>query len=119
MPHADGSKSGGRRAGTPNKGTKALRSFLERVFARVFVETIEVGDGKGGLRQRSYEDHLVEQILAGTLDEKYLATLLAYYAGKPSQAIDVTTRDLTLEEIIAGVRRDEAVEVDPEPEPGA
>ena len=35
--HKDGTKSGGRKAGTPNKATRELKSFLEAILVLVAI----------------------------------------------------------------------------------
>jgi len=80
----------GRARGTPNKSTAKVKAFLDRVFDRVFATP-------------GFEDTLVEDITARRIDNKLLTTLLAYYAGRPAQAVDVSHRGtVTLEQIIAG-----------------
>lgn len=105
---AAGRKTGGRVAGTPNKSTKQVKSFLERVFGRAFTEAIPVHDvcaltGTSGPRMRTLEDLWVERILAGTMDEKFLQFLLTMHAGRPTQQVDVAhSGQVTLEQLITG-----------------
>lgn len=103
-----GSKTGGRTKGTPNKSTAHIKNFLGRIFERAFVETKTLvrKDRKGDViesRDVTLEEMLVEQIVTLTIDSKLLGTLLAYYAGSPARQIthDVKGK-LTLEQLIAG-----------------
>lgn len=107
MPHADGRKSGGRVAGTPNKATRELKKFLERVFTRAFTESRvrRKVDGQGGVTEENYtlEDRLVTGIIDGSVDAAEFRTLLSYYAGRPSQQVDHKhTGTLRLEQLITG-----------------
>lgn len=115
---AEGRKTGGRTAGTPNKSTRELKDFLGRVFTRAFTETRTVYDEVEGdepgttkkvAREVTLEDSLVTEIITLSLDPKLLATLLAHWAGSPAKAIDVNHKGrVTLEQIIAGtVPKDE------------
>jgi hypothetical protein len=119
LPHSDGTRSGGRKAGTPNKATRELKAFLERVFARAITEQrrvwrdveVENEDGTTRTERRrvtvSYEDLLVEQILNGTLDQKLLTTMLAYWAGRPAQSVaHKHSGSVKLEQLITGTLPD-------------
>jgi len=85
-----GERLGGRTKGTPNKATAKVRAFLDRVFDKAFADP-------------AFEQRLQQQVIDGTIDTKLLLGLLAYYAGRPAQAIDHThTGTVTLAQIIAG-----------------
>ncbi len=109
---AQGRKTGGRQAGTPNKSTGELKAFLERVFARVYKEkrVLYANDviRKKKLRKtdtpelQSLEDRLVDQIITLTIDPKILVRLLEYLAGKPTTPIALGA-DKDLAAIIAGI----------------
>lgn len=93
-------RHGGRTAGTPNKATAQVKAFLGRVFEKAF------GDPR-------FENRLVKELIEGTLDPRLMGVLLAYYAGRPAQAVDVTHGgSVTLAQIIAGrvPKDDEPVE---------
>lgn len=108
MADAQGNKTGGRSPGTPNKASKAVKEFLERVFSRAFTEKRTITVSTDGGRtfvpvELSLEDRLVDEIIRGNVDPGQFKTLLAYYAGQPRQAFDHThTGKVTLEQIIAG-----------------
>lgn len=109
---AQGRKTGGRQAGTPNKSTRELKEFLGRVFNRAFtekrtvydeVEGDEPGTTKKVAREVTLEDSLVTEIITLSIDPKLLATLLAHWAGSPAKQVDVTHKGkVSLEQIIAG-----------------
>lgn len=111
--HKDGTKSGGRVAGTPNKSTRALKTFLDRVFGRAFTETTKVQRPDGTEVEVGLEDVLVAQIITLTIDEGLFKTLLAYYAGATPKAVEHKhTGKLTLEQLVAGVKPDDVVDDD-------
>jgi BioD-like phosphotransacetylase family protein len=99
-----GNKTGGRKAGTPNKATREVRAFLERVFKRAFSETrLRAWGPDNAPREVGLEDVLVEQILNQSIDNKLFISLLTFYAGRPTQAVDHTHQGkVTLEQMIAG-----------------
>jgi hypothetical protein len=83
-------KTGGRQAGTPNKATRDVKAFLERVFTAAFNDPL-------------FEARLTQQIVELTVDTKLLQTLLAYYAGAPTrQVAHEHSGAITLAQIIAG-----------------
>ena len=85
-----GRKTGGRTAGTPNKSTRQVRRFLDGVFSKA-------------LSDPQFEERLVRSIVEMTIDTKLLGLLLAYYIGRPAQAVDHThSGTVTLAQIIAG-----------------
>lgn len=112
---AQGRKTGGRAAGTPNKSTGELKAFLERVFARAQKEK-RVLYAHGVIRRKklkktdvpqlqSLEDRLVDQVITLTLDPKLHVRYLEYLAGKPTTPIELgASKDLAA--IIAGVATD-------------
>jgi len=107
LPHADGSRSGGRRAGTPNKATRELKKFLDRVFQRAFSETrtAKTIDRQGGVTevQLSLEERLVDGIIRGSVADSELRILLQYWAGRPAQHVDHKhSGTLKLENLITG-----------------
>ncbi len=113
MPRPPGTpKTGGRTSGTPNKSTRQLKDFLERVFTRAFSEKFtgrvkvagdEPGEVKYVEREVSLEDLLVEQIVTQAIDGKLFTTLLAHWAGSPSRAVDVNLgAQASLAQLIAG-----------------
>ena len=86
----EGQKTGGRRAGTPNKATATLKGFLDGVFVEAFADP-------------TFRACLLAQIVTLSIDTTLLRTLLAHWAGSPSQAVDHThTGRVTLEQIVAG-----------------
>ena len=85
-----GERLGGRAKGTPNKAGQRVKEF----FGSIFEEAFENPD---------YRQRLLNQVVAGTIDPKLLQTMLAYYAGRPAQAIDHThSGTVTLARLIAG-----------------
>ena len=97
MAHKDGSKSGGRTKGTPNKATAAFKSFLERVFDKA-------------LADEAFEAALVARIIRFDLDTKLLIRLLEYHVGAPAKQVDHTHKH-SLASIIAGTAVDDDDEV--------
>jgi hypothetical protein len=89
-------KTGGRVAGTPNKSTQKLKTFLDGVFDEAFDDP-------------EFRKRLIGQITTLSIDGKLLTYLLSQWAGAPRQAVDVTASGkLTLEQIVAGaVPKDE------------
>lgn len=113
MPNSDGTKSGGRKAGTLNKSTRELKAFLDRVFTRAFSEKVKAN--RDGVEiEVGLEDVLVAQIVSLSIDEGLLKTLLAYWAGSVPKAIEHKHKGkLTLEQLVAGVKpEDVSDEVD-------
>ena len=108
MADVDGNKTGGRKAGTPNKSSKAVKQFLDRVFTRAFSEKRSTVVSKDGGRtffaeERSLEDRLVDDIITGRIDPGEFRLLLAYWAGRPVQPFEHNHRGkVTLEKLIAG-----------------
>lgn len=106
---AAGRKTGGRVAGTPNRATKQVKDFLERVFTRALSEKVKVrrpdpNDPTQTIWQElTLEDQLVEQLLTRTLDPKLEQFLITMYAGRPTQQVEIDhSGTVTLEQIIAG-----------------
>jgi hypothetical protein len=100
---AVGRKTGGRTAGTPNKATLKVKTFLEDVFTQAF-------------ENPEFKQRLVKQIVELTVDPKLLQTLLAYYAGKPVQAHEHSGElDVNLARLIAGPLPHEQTEPEDEP----
>lgn len=94
---------GGRAKGTPNKATARVKAFLDDVFEEAFARP-------------EMRTALVDQIATLRIDTKLLATLLAYYAGRPSMAVDHRVEGtLTLAELIVGQTPD----TDEDAPPGA
>lgn len=90
---AEGRKTGGRTAGTPNKATRNVKAFLDGVFEEAFADP-------------TFRTLLVQQIVTLQIDSKLLQTLLAYYAGKPTQAHE-HRGTVNLARIIAGTLPDD------------
>lgn len=93
MAHADGTKSGGRTKGTPNRASRTFRTFLDRVFT-------------AALNDPGYELRLTQSIVNGTLSDKVLVKLLEYWAGAPTKQVDVSHTH-SLAAIIAGTAVDD------------
>jgi hypothetical protein len=76
MPFETGrEKTGGRKAGTPNRATAEFKEFWQEFF-----------------ESEIYRDNLKERVLAGKADhmEKYAAELLH---GRPRQELDITKNE--------------------------
>jgi hypothetical protein len=87
---AAGRKTGGRVAGTPNRATRRLKTFLDGVFEQAFATP-------------EFRELLLRQIVTLQIDTKLLQTLMAYSAGKPPQAHEHSGAiDVNLARIIAG-----------------
>jgi hypothetical protein len=98
-----GQKTGGRVAGTPNRASRTLKTFLDGVF-------------EAALENPAYRERLVNDIVRGTLDPMSLRTLLAYWAGAPRMAVDHTHRGhVTLEQIVAGTVPADDADAEAEP----
>jgi hypothetical protein len=93
LAHKDGSKSGGRSKGTPNKSTAAFKALLERVFDKAVANP-------------RFERRLVAAIVTFSLDTKLLIRLLEYHVGAPTKQVDHTHKH-SLASIIAGTARDD------------
>jgi hypothetical protein len=108
-------KTGGRRAGTPNKSTTQLKAFLERVFTRAFTEKTKIV--RDGVElEVGLEDVLVAQIINLTIDVKLFQTLLAHYAGAPAKQLDVNHKGtVSLAQLVAGVIPNDELEDDDPP----
>lgn len=101
---AAGRKTGGRVAGTSNKATRKVKTFLEGVFEEAFATP-------------AFKELLVRQIVALKIDTKLLQTLLAYYAGKPPQTHEVSGEvDVNLARLIAGPLPNDHTDTEDEPE---
>lgn len=87
--HKDGSKSGGRQAGTQNKSSRELKAFLDKVFAQAFADP-------------AFEAELLTRIKSFTLSDKVLLRLLEYWAGAPQKSV-AHTHEVSLAKLIAGV----------------
>lgn len=104
-----GERLGGRAKGTPNKSTQRVKEFLDGVFEDAFA--------RPEMRAK-----LVDDLARWKVDPKLLATLLAYYAGRPAVAVDHTVEGtLTLPELIVGtaapaIAAAEADDIEQEPE---
>jgi hypothetical protein len=93
-------KTGGRQAGTPNKATQKLKTFLDEVFEAAFTN-------------EGFKAELLVQITTLTIDGRLLQLLLQYWAGFPAKQIDHThTGKLTLEQLVAGVAVDDDADGD-------
>jgi hypothetical protein len=90
-----GRKTGGRTAGTPNKTSKRVKDFLDRVFARAFTQTV---DGA------TLEDRLVVQIATLTIDPKLLIALIVQVS-PPAKHV-AHTHTFNLAKLIAGADTD-------------
>lgn len=85
-----GQKTGGRTKGTLNKATAKVKAFLDKVFDEAF-------------HTPGFQAALVKEIVSMKIDARLLTVLLAYYAGRPAQAIDHTIDGtLSLAQLIAG-----------------
>lgn len=88
-------RNGGRQKGTPNKSTAKVKAFLEKVFDEAF-------------QNEHFAHRLAADIVSMKIDARLLQVLLAYYAGRPSMAIDHTVDGtVTLAQLIAGVPLEE------------
>ena len=92
LAHADGTKSGGRLKGTPNKATRQLKAFLDGVFSEA-------------LANADFRALLLTRITTLALDEKVLLRLLEYWAGAPTKP-HAHTHQHSLASIIAGTAAD-------------
>ena len=90
-------KTGGRKAGTPNRASAELKAFLDDVFKAA------MAPGSG------FREELILQIATLKIDGRLLARLLEYWAGAPTKQVEVTGK-LTLEQLIAGVVPDAVVD---------
>jgi hypothetical protein len=100
MATRDGQKTGGRVAGTPNKGSRELRTFLDGVFAEAFANP-------------AFRVELILQITTLKIDTKLLVRLLEYWAGAPPKEHKHTGK-FTLAQLIAGTAvEDENEDEDP------
>lgn len=81
-------KTGGRKAGTPNKATANVKAFLGRVFDHAFNDP-------------GFEAELKLQIASLQIDPKLFLRLLEYYAGAPAKQVELGGK-LTLEQIVSG-----------------
>jgi hypothetical protein len=84
----------GRPPGVPNKATRELRAFLQGVVQEA------ISDPE--CRKR-----LVERIRTLSIDTKLLQLVLVYGFGRPSSHMDVSVRQPTLEQLIAGTALDD------------
>jgi hypothetical protein len=82
-------KTGGRSAGTPNKRTRKLTTFLDDVFAKAMADP-------------TFRDRLVAQIVTLTIDTKLLVRLLEYTFGAPPKEHKHDVGD-NLAALIAGI----------------
>ena len=85
-----GERFAGRKPGTPNKSTAKLKAFLDGVFSDAF-------------EQPEFRARLLKQVVSLEIDNKLFATLLAYWAGRPPQALDHRVEGtLSLAQLIVG-----------------
>lgn len=93
MAFADGSKSGGRVKGTPNRATKTLKTFLDGIFSDAIADP-------------EFRERLLMRIKTFELDPSLLRLLLAYWAGVPTKSVE-HTGTVSLAAIIAGTAQDD------------
>jgi hypothetical protein len=100
--YSDGSKSGGRKAGTPNKPTQ-FRKFLDGVFTQA-------------MEDPGFRAELLLQITTLKIDTKVLLRLLEYWIGAPPKPKLQVKHEVDLAKLIAGVvdeaRGDDGDELD-------
>jgi hypothetical protein len=101
MAFADGSKSGGRLRGTPNRASREFRTFLDRVFTKALADPV-------------METRLVAGIVNGSISDKVFLKLAEYWAGSPVKQV-AHTHQHSLASIIAGTATDTDDEDDFDP----
>jgi hypothetical protein len=93
----NGKKTGGRKAGVPNKSRDEVKDLLDKLSKKrykksanvfIFGKLMELGEGvvctdKSGDEITVYEKEP---------NEKALSTLAAYRNGKPAQSVDITSK---------------------------
>ena len=79
--------SPGRPPGVPNRATREVREFCQRLVA-----------------DPEYRAGLERRLRSGELAPQIEALIWNYAFGRPSQSIDVTSSRITLAELIAGTR---------------
>lgn len=67
MPHKDGSKSGGRKAGTPNKLTAEVKEAILAAFRHVGGKDFLIKMAQGTEKDRAAFCRMVEKIVPGEL----------------------------------------------------
>jgi len=83
-------KTGGRVKGTPNAGSGEARTTARRL-----------------LKSPTYMKRLGRRLRSGDIAPQMEVLLWHYAFGKPTDTLDVSVRELTLEEIVAGKRKKE------------
>jgi hypothetical protein len=81
----------GRPPGVPNRATREVRAFCQRLVS-----------------DPEYRKNLESRLRGGTLPPALEALIWNYAFGKPSQSLDVTSRGPSLASIIAGTATDDA-----------
>jgi hypothetical protein len=77
--------SPGRPAGTPNRATREVRAFCQRLVS-----------------DPEYRANFEQRCRAGTLAPALEQMVWAYAVGKPQQSLEVTSSGVSLAQIIAG-----------------
>ena len=88
-------QSPGRPAGQPDGATRRLKAFCQGI--------VEEAMNDPALRAR-----LVEQLKTLTIDRKLLQMLLDRGYGKPAMSLEVTRREPSMAQLIAGTYKDDA-----------
>jgi hypothetical protein len=87
---AQGKKTGGRQKGTPNKATSEMQTFADGLVSRP-----------------KYLAWLTRQFDAGSVSDKLQILMWHYAKGQPTKKVE-HSGTVTLEEIVAGTRREDA-----------
>ena len=100
MPALKGSpKHGGRKKGTKNKKTPEIKQLLDKIvdFPRLLGKLQELSDG---IQIRTIGGDGIAKIYDKGPDAQAAKILLEYRFGKPSQAVDLTTKGDSLNQRI-------------------
>ena len=87
--------SPGRPAGTPNKASREVRAFCQRLLA-----------------DPDYRANLERRWRKGSLPPALEQMVWAYAIGRPPQSVDVTSRGVSMASLIAGTAPDDADDED-------